>query len=587
METIIFAGISLILLIPVVYVLPLSLTFKGKLVIIGGAVAVSMAGLVMANIYPLWQTLIFLSLLLFLALFLIGRKIEPLMLSTQAEADSDFYNPINEKSFLKGSEDERVSLVNMDEDEKLVYETSEHHVAASEEYVQEMEDEKSSEVNEVIVLDDEFLETRTDNLVETESIPEIEVPEKSNISELEKLLEDDTVEPLKEETADNPEMEVSQSNDISELEKLLEDDTIEPLKEEATSNLEIEITVKSDISEIEKLLEDDLIEPSISEDISEIEVPVKKELSDIERLLEGDFPELMNEEAETNLKMEISEEIDISEIEKLLEDEYVEHDVEEKQLTSQSGPAKEDNLVHLKDTDEKVLSMEIEELDVLPEEHTWETGIMKPELEADSIDADTVEEKLDFDRLLTSSDAGKESGIIEDLADETDREDILEFDVEEQDSDDIEVEDTLEMSAGKEEQEPTLESSPIMAEIEETSPETSVSGGEQELPIAEEPATAPESDSELQQQMFQMMVSQIEIAKHQLNDSEFEQLVMSHLHPDLPDQQYYIFASLLIQKYITAKKTDKLREWIAQLKERFSAHRILLQELEFMESRFC
>ena len=582
METIIFAGISLILLIPVVYVLPLSLTVKGKLIIIGGAVAISMAGLVMANIYPLWQTLIFLSLLLFLALFLIGRKIEPLMLSTQAEADSDLYNPSNEKSFLKESEGERDSLVNMDEGEKLVYETSEHHVAASEEYIQEMEDEKSSEVNEVIVLDDEFMETRTDNLVLTESIPEIEVPEKSNISELEKLLEDDTIEPLKEETAGNPAMEVSQNNDISEYEKILEDDTIEPLNEEAVSNPEIEVLVKSDISEFEKLLEDDLMEPLISESeaISEIDVTVKSDLSDIERLLEEDFPELMNEEAETNLEKEISEENNISEIEKLLEDEYVEHDVEEKQPTSQLVPAKED-------TDEKVLSMEMEELDVLPEEHTWETGIMEPELEADSIEVDTVEEKLDFDRFLTSSDAGKESGIIEELADETDREDILEFNAEEQDSDDIEVEDTSEMSAGKEEQETILESSPNTAHIEETSLESSVRIGEPVLPISEETVTVSESDSELQQQMFQMMVSQIQIAKDQLNDSEFEQLVMNHLHPDLPDQQYYIFASLLIQKYITAKKTDKLREWIAQLKEKFSAHPILLQELEFMESRFC
>ena len=521
-------------------------------------------------------------MLLFLALFLIGRKIEPLMLSTQAEADSDFYNPSNEKSFLKGSERERDSLVNMDEGEKLVYETSEHHVAASEEYIQEMEDEKSSEVNEVIVLDDEFMETRTDNLVLTESIPEIEVLEKSNISDLEELLEEDTIEPLKEETAGNPEMEVSQSNDISEYEKILEDDTIEPLNEEAVSNPEIEVLVKSDISELEKLLEDDLMEPLISESeaISEIDVTVKSDLSDIERLLEEDFPELMNEEAETNLEKEISEENNISEIEKLLEDEYVEHDVEEKQPTSQLVPAKED-------TDEKVLSMEMEELDVLPEEHTWETGIMEPELEADSIEVDTVEEKLDFDRFLTSSDVGKESGIIEELADETDREDILEFNAEEQDSDDIEVEDTSEMSAGKEEQETILESSPNTAHIEETSLESSVSVGEPELPISEETVTAPESDSELQQQMFQMMVSQIQIAKDQLNDSEFEQLVMNHLHPDLPDQQYYIFASLLIQKYITAKKTDKLREWIAQLKEKFSAHPILLQELEFMESRFC
>ncbi|MGE7119996.1 hypothetical protein ACQKIC_07275 [Peribacillus sp. NPDC046944] len=533
METIVFAGISLVLLIPIVYVLPLSLTFKGKLVIIGGAVAVSLAGLVVANNYPLWQALLLLTLLLFLALFLIGKKIEPLMLSNQEEA-SDFYERYNDSAVLIETSRDRASLSKIEESEaeqkeKMGFESSEHHVAVSEERVQETEEEQEFADDEIVVFEAEFLDTRTDDLEEVESISEIEVPVKSEINDIERLLEEDLMVPVTEETESIPEIEVPAKREISDIEKLLEEDLMEPVTEETQSIPEIEMPVKGEISDIERLLEEDLMEPVTeeTESIPEIEMPMKN---------------------------------DLSEIEKLLDDEYVELEIDE-----ESDP------IHLE---------EMEELAVLPEEREWVTEVIEPENDTETIEVNTAEEKLDFHGYLESNGLGEnpeEPGTLENTSDETGSEDSQEMNVEEPD---IQLEDSLEpeslleipealvleMDKAKEEQ----ESSSVIAKPEETTLESPT-----------------EHVSELQQQMFQTMISHIQIAQHQLNDSEFEQLVMSHLHPEIPDQQYYIFASFLIQTYITAKKTEKLRELIVQLKEKFSAHPILLEELAFMENRFC
>ncbi|MGM9957108.1 MAG: hypothetical protein ACI35J_14735 [Peribacillus sp.] len=566
METIVFAGISLVLLIPIVYVLPLSLTFKGKLVIIGGAVAVSLAGLVVANNYPLWQALLLLTLLLFLALFLIGKKIEPLMLSNQEEA-SDFYERYNDSAVLIETSRNRASLSKIEESEaekkeKMGFESSEHHVAVSEERVQETEEEQEFADDEIVVFEAEFLDTRTDDLEEVESISEIEVPVKSEISDIEKLLEEDFMEPVTEETESIPEIEVPVKSEINDIERLLEEDFMEPVTEETESIPEIEVPAKSEISDIEKLLEEDFMEPVTeeTESILEIEMPVKGEISDIERLLEEDFMEPVTEETESIPEIEMPMKNDLSEIEKLLDDEYVELEIDE-----ESDP------IHLE---------EMEEMAVLPEEHEWVTEVIEPKNDTETIEVNTAEEKLDFHGYLESNGLGEnpeEPGTLENTSDETGSEDSQEMNVEEPD---IQLEDSLEpeslleiaealvleIDKAKEEQ----ESSSVIAKPEETTLESPT-----------------EHVSELQQQMFQTMVSHIQIAQHQLNDSEFEQLVMSHLHPEIPDQQYYIFASFLIQTYITAKKTEKLRELIVQLKEKFSAHPILLEELAFMENRFC
>ncbi|MGE7601028.1 hypothetical protein ACQKL5_00865 [Peribacillus sp. NPDC097675] len=596
METIVFAGISLILLIPIVYVLPLSLTFKGKLVIIGGAVAVALAGLVFANIFPLWQAILFLALLLFLALFLIDKKIEPLMLSTQTEAD--FYEAFGEKPTLSESKSRRVSLTKMEESngETIVYETSEHHIAASEENTMEMEEPKNSVDNEIIIIDAE-MEIRTRTLDESESLPETETPVKSEISEMEELLEEDYfVETVMDETETLPEIEIPVKSGISEMEELLEEDFAEPMMDKMESLPEIEIPVKSEISE----MEEDFVKPMMDEAeiLSEYEIPVKSGISEIEELLEEDFVEPMMDEIVSPPDIEVPVKSDLSEIEKLLEADNLELEIEEveTQPNSQLGSLEEtDNSVHLEGVEERITPLEIEELEVFPEEHDWEVNIT--ELEKDTID---------------SFQETEEPVIPEDLSDETGREDSLEIIMEEQYPDNIQLEgsiekdslleipeqlpekssthlpEPLENGAAIDEPEHLLEeSSAIIEQSKEIYPESSSSDVEQIQTIPEEMTTATEHGSELQQQMFQTMVSHIQIAQHQMNETEFEQLVMSHLHPNIPDQQYYIFASFLIQSYMTAKKTEKLRELIAQLKEKLSAHPILLQELEFMERRFC
>lgn len=543
------------------FVLPLSLSFKGKLVVIGGALAVSLAGLVAANMYSLWQALLLLSLLLFLALFLIGKKIVPFTLPNQDDSGTDFYNRFDETSVFRESESEQASLSEMAEtkiepEDKKVYETSEHHVAASsEQYDQEIafasheqksEDEKNESADdELIVFDAEFLETRADSLDETENTDE----------------------------------EVAVKSDISDIEKLLEDDFMKTINEEIDSN--VEILVKSDLSDIEKMLEDDYDEPVIVEEDESI-TPL--DMDDLVVLPE----EHVFLEEDESIQVDDSEEWEI-----IMEAEPKEDLSREADIEARTEFVMEENLQSFESievitpTTEQRISEDEQSSDSLPElSEEWDVLEEPGNFEDLTDETDRVEEIIeDKDSIEQSFDAIEENLTENSLAisePEILIEELTNLPLESLEMDDsIEqledplVDSTMEKQFGVEEEETFIESDSVSL-LEE--PDVI-----EETPIVD----ATEHVSEFQQQMFQTMVSHLQIAQPQMKDDEFEQLVMSYLHPNIPEQQYYIFASFLIQSYISAKKTEKLHELLALLKKKFIAHPILLQELEFIESRFC
>ena len=90
----------------------------------------------------------------------------------------------------------------------------------------------------------------------------------------------------------------------------------------------------------------------------------------------------------------------------------------------------------------------------------------------------------------------------------------------------------------------------------------------------------------LQKQLFITMISQIQLAQKFMDPNQYEQMIIEYLHPKLPISEYYTFATLLIQHYISNRQFEKLYPLLDQLEEKVAEYPILLQEIQFFKSLY-
>lgn len=95
-----------------------------------------------------------------------------------------------------------------------------------------------------------------------------------------------------------------------------------------------------------------------------------------------------------------------------------------------------------------------------------------------------------------------------------------------------------------------------------------------------------EEKEKLKREMFQIMLSQIEIARKKIDKNKFEQLVKDYMHPGLSLSEYYTFASLLIQHYLSNKEFEKLKSLLDDLEEKYQDFPIILQEIKFLQTHY-
>ncbi|MBO0960706.1 hypothetical protein J1P26_13460 [Neobacillus sp. MM2021_6] len=116
-------------------------------------------------------------------------------------------------------------------------------------------------------------------------------------------------------------------------------------------------------------------------------------------------------------------------------------------------------------------------------------------------------------------------------------------------------------------------------------------------PVYEEVAVSSEIDNNnqltnnieneaLHKLLFNTMVTQIQITRKLIDSKKYEQMIREYLHPELPTNEYYTFAILLIQHYISEKQYDKLLPFLNEIEEKVTTYPMLLQEIQFFKS-FC
>lgn len=126
-------------------------------------------------------------------------------------------------------------------------------------------------------------------------------------------------------------------------------------------------------------------------------------------------------------------------------------------------------------------------------------------------------------------------------------------------------------------EEVALVSEEMVAAFEETSAATEEIHRELEF----------EQDTSFQQQLLHTMISQLVLVRKTMESFEYEALIKEHMHPDLTALDYYSFASLLIEHYISQKEIEKLSQLIIDLKERYVEYPILEQEIQYLHEQYC
>lgn len=673
----IIALVSLIILVPIIYFLPLGLKVSGKMILIVISFCIASIGILAKNTFPLWQTGLLILLLVLLVAYILDKRLGKVIYLTNQEQSNKEWN---KNEFLPSANNDEASNdelnipngiqddIHLDELDKI----DEISVINSEEA--DSAQKKEDEYLEEIIFDDEGLApfshsvdekteepVNTDTIAEAEKIVE-EVPLDKIDDDLSSLLEREEIEEFKKIDQESEDLVISNEEEhyMSEIEKLLEenddltdmsfDEINQPEGEEvgldtASENLDAqldgnELELESDDYEdpvhtiddslYEDLFKDDLVESMAEKEVAIAEAEINEtneeelqpEIAELE--WQEDVTDSLVAEEEYNLNWEddeiapikIEDKKDASEepideiTEEVLEikDSLLNEDIIEENPLPEEAPLNEDSI-------EEDLLPETDQLDdTLIEETMVPNGVQnnddfiveKIDLEEAPLVEGKIEEKIlnGIDNL--DLDTFEAASLNEDF--NTDSEELIEsllFDKEEELLDlpldvlevaadnELMVDEELEMD---EMEEHTLPSKEEQTDIDFEEQDVldiedfNISPEKMEQSDAEEEIEAEASKYEqkttLQEQIFHTMVSQIHLMRKQMRPAEYEKLIQDHMHPALPLQEYYTFASLLIEQYIRSHELEKLKVLLDELKERFKDYPIIQLEILYLYGQY-
>lgn len=525
-----FALLSLILLIPVIIFLPIGINWKGKAAVTVSALFISLVGLAATSVFPLWESLL-ISLLLFMCvIYMIGKRSDR-FLTAADDADDDYYyaahTEVEPKSAItkvndvfviesekpafrdkgpeidmdtqeKGQEQDRAELP-----EELLTELQ-YAAAKDIDLAEGIEEKEGTEIKE----DSSFLEQREllwDDLEVSEEVQEHETD--VNLSEIEMMLEHgDSEGTISLEKAEPEEvLEPETALNLNEIEMMLQDgDSMETLTLEKAENAkglsqeEYEFLLENPGESIEELEMDGWSDTS--KDDRDKEEEAETAANDWLELLESEEYVIvpMDEEiqdADINSGSELNSET--LEIEVPLEETNDETSIEEMEEVHLPEASLEENpLLESEELKEQENELESSQLII-------ESAYVK---NVDKDSADSIE-TMDITGAISESVEVMESSHWGDLI-ETDRD--------EQDTEEIaDIQEKAEVA-----EEPDNDNELFYMHVDEEIEDTKKDMIESNV-------------TQLQQQMFQTLIDQIELARSTYSSSQFEELVKSHLNPDL------------------------------------------------------
>ena len=538
--------ISLILLVPIIYFLPIGFSKKGKWLLVLTALVAANIALIAKLSFPIWQAALFIFLLIAVSAYFIDKRFGSMVYDTNVHLENedeleelDRAVPQSEPSSFKTEQqlmdhsidvkepdiigvNEEADLLNINNEKESIQESTDLSLTLEEE---------PFETDSSLLLEEEPFE-----IEEVDLLPE-EVTSNNQEVDLREFLSDDEIDFLnsREDLLDDFIQEEDTSSNIDsqdriDLEKIDYMDEIEDLIQNDDS---IEEQVESVVIETEDYLEshenDEILPPSTDDELDFSYLYAEQEVaSTIESIGEHDWELVQSEDENSNDET------------KVLEDDWLELD-------------------ELFITGEKPVHIE--------EELTPEFDVVE-----DAAAIQTSEEEL-----------VKNDEVIQDLVETSileDNEDTDEVHLVEVEAPEFEEINTIQL-----EEQPMIQQQNLLSD--EHSNMQVIENQDKDDAMIEEENMEQDKDSALQQQLISTIIDGLQIAGKQMPAEEYESLVKEHLHEGLTSHDYYTFSSLLIQHYVKNNETDKLKDLLFHLKEKFEQYPILEMEIQYLYERYC
>lgn len=554
MEELLASVVSLMILIPIIYFLPIGFTNKGKGLLVLLAFIFANIGILAKSNFPLWQSALLLLLLITLTVYIVDKRFDQLLYSSIHNHEK---KNIEVQRFQETVMDERVKI----SDDSALKEEQVH--------TNEKLTDKDNE-------DSAMLERNQDQIDQTETTLEKEIIVEGNSAseEIEDISFLSDRENVLDEGMSNDQIsfhqeEISDQDSIgymSEIEQLLQEDEFEDLKDENSFSqiTDIEVNDVSDF-EIEENMQNKTVQDGF--DHEQIILDDEEVISEIELLT---YPEGISDRAEDS-----SDSVDLNEIDLLAEIETLASNTERdhsKEVTDvlQIDDSTVNEYRHLDESaenDENVL-----ENDIQGELVEWDEIIplaFNEVATSQSNEEDEDKEEIDHEEISLLENhlvMNHSPNVLEDMKGITNLDDSAdEYEIVKEEVEDIHAEATNSLEQYNLEEDNFIDH----VELEEID--------HHEL----------EEKTALQQQIFHTMVSQIHLARKRMKQDDYEKLVKNHLHPDLSAKDYYSFASLLVEHYISYKKFEKLQALLLELKEKANEFPILEMEIQYLYEHYC
>lgn len=99
-------------------------------------------------------------------------------------------------------------------------------------------------------------------------------------------------------------------------------------------------------------------------------------------------------------------------------------------------------------------------------------------------------------------------------------------------------------------------------------------------------ASVPTETTPIQKQLLGVLVEQLNLYRLTQPADAYEQLVKAHLHPQLAPEDYFTFASLLIEHYIAEQQFGKLQALLKDLAETYAEYPVIREEIDFLRTKY-
>lgn len=568
MKSILVAFISLIILVPLLFFLPLGLSLQGKIIMISAAFLLAVVGIFSSEVVPIWLVGILLLVLIVFVSIILETRLKRVIF---AQEKGDFV-PNHSFPFETPSQHESRSFAEWNLEQKQM------DVA---------EEEKAEMVQQVQM---EEIQIETENNISLQEVAALQ-EESDSIDEIEELSITNTEdEPHELEEVSLNEESLAEGQDLSLSNGTMESQESFGEKFEEYTDEELFEFLEHRESQLNHSLE------------KTDEAADESSLVELEKLMESDEEQIDSlDSGKDEMKLQhIGEEESLTPIE-LFQEQKNDLPIEEKFPLEEKHELEEireesDDIDPLETIDNHELEINISEIDNLNElekinKQQTEENLAKDE-EDKSIEFEGDEKQELMERDKTEINGAEEEKVERSFAHHATIDNVTKIEEPFNDLTMILSEEEKKYIESMNESDDEIyidekEKSTLNLFNEFTDEEDEAIDVRKYFQEEETNRNADrKTETSIQQQVFETILAQVELARGQLKDEKFEQLVKAFLHPSLPEQHYYTLSTILIEHYIRLKEKEKLHHLLEELKEKYIQYPIVNEQITYLYEHY-